>query len=140
MSAIAFSSASVKLLSAGCSVTSIAIDRTPSRSNTSNTRAAVIAALFFGLKAAVLAIVLQAVMRIGKRALRNTTMRLIAAFAFVAIFFAGVPFPLIVLTAGIVGFVGGRRGSQQAGGSQGEGERGAEPVTESHDVGLLRVE
>ncbi|MEO5492588.1 MAG: chromate efflux transporter [Sphingomonas sp.] len=81
----------------------------------------IVSALFFGLKAAVLAIVLQAVMRIGKRALRNGAMRLIAVFAFVAIFFAGVPFPLIVLAAGIVGFVGGRRGSAafKAGGGHG---------------------
>ena len=50
--------------------------------------------LFFGLKAAVLAIVLQAVLRIGKRALKNRAMVAIAAASFVAIFFFGVPFPL----------------------------------------------
>jgi chromate transporter len=70
----------------------------------------VVAALFFGLKAAVLAIVLQAVVRIGGRALRNPTMQLIAAAAFVAIFAFDVPFPLIVLAAGIVGYLGGRAG------------------------------
>src|SRR5919112_6210442 len=51
-----------------------------------------VAALFFGLKAAVLAIVLEAVRRIGSRALRNNAMRLIAAAAFVGIFFFAIPF------------------------------------------------
>ena len=63
-------------------------------------------ALFFGLKAAVLAIVIEAVVRIGKRALRNRTMIALAAIAFVAIFFFNVPFPIIVLAAGVIGFVG----------------------------------
>src|ERR687898_2802844 len=68
----------------------------------------VVEALFFGLKAAVLAIVLQAVVRIGRRALRNRVMLALAAAAFVAIFFFDVPFPLIILGAGLIGFVGGR--------------------------------
>ena len=72
-----------------------------------------VAALFFGLKAAVLAIVLEAVVRIGKRALKNRVMIGIAAAAFVAIFFLNVPFPLIVLAAGLIGFVGGRAGLPQ---------------------------
>jgi chromate transporter len=70
-----------------------------------------IAGLFFGLKAAVLAVVLQAVFRIGSRALKNNVMIGIAAAAFIAIFFLHVPFPLIIITAGIVGFLGGRAGS-----------------------------
>ncbi|MGO4566144.1 chromate efflux transporter [Rhizobium sp. 2YAF20] len=70
----------------------------------------VISGLFFGLKAAVLAVVVQAVIRIGSRALKNRAMVAIAAVAFVAIFLLHVPFPLIVLTAGIVGFVGGKAG------------------------------
>eukprot|EP01037_Dinobryon_pediforme_P015526 gene15526-15673_t len=69
-----------------------------------------VSALFFGLKAAVLAIVLQAVERVGKRALKNNVMRSIAAFAFVAIFFFDVPFPIIVFGAGLVGFLGHRAG------------------------------
>src|SRR5467141_2897422 len=52
-----------------------------------------IEALFFGLKAAVLAIVIQAVVRVGKRALRNRIMIALAAIAFIAIFFFAVPFP-----------------------------------------------
>ena len=73
-------------------------------------RVGIVSALFFGLKAAVLAIVLQAVVRIGGRALRNRVMLGLAAVAFVLIFFAGVPFPLIVLAAGLIGWVGGRAG------------------------------
>jgi chromate transporter len=67
-------------------------------------------ALFFGLKAAVLAIVLEAVVRIGRRALRNNVMVAIAATAFVAIFAFDVPFPLIILAAGLIGLVGARAG------------------------------
>ncbi len=67
-----------------------------------------VAALFFGLKAAVLAIVFEAVTRIGKRALRSRAMIAIAALAFIAIFFLGIPFPAIILTAGLIGFVGAR--------------------------------
>ena len=70
----------------------------------------IVAGLFFGLKAAVLAVVMQAVIRIGGRALKNRVMVGIAAAAFIAIFFLHVPFPLIVLTAGIAGFLGGRFG------------------------------
>ena len=71
----------------------------------------VVVALFFGLKAAVLAIVLGAMVRIGKRALKNTVMRGIAAAAFVAIFFFNVPFPLIILTAALIGFAGAWSGA-----------------------------
>ncbi len=66
----------------------------------------VVAALFFGLKAAVLAVVLEAVFRIGRRVLKNPAMIAVAALAFVAIFFFAVPFPIIIGAAGILGFVG----------------------------------
>ena len=65
-----------------------------------------VAALFFGIKAAVLAVVVQAVMRIGKRALKNMYMYALAAAAFVAIFFFAVSFPLVILTAGLIGLLG----------------------------------
>jgi len=68
-------------------------------------------ALFLGLQAAVLAIVLEAVRRIGARALANRTLVALAAAAFVAIFFLAVPFPLIVLAAGVTGYLGGRAGA-----------------------------
>ena len=73
-------------------------------------RVGIVQALFFGLKAAVLAIVLEAVVRIGKRSLKNRVMVGIAAAAFVAIFFMGVPFPLIILAAALIGYLGGRAG------------------------------
>src|SRR6476469_8386654 len=66
-----------------------------------------IEALFFGLKSAVLAIVIEALMRIGRRSLQRTPMRLIAAFAFIAIFFFAVPFPLVVLAAAAIGILVG---------------------------------
>ncbi len=69
-----------------------------------------VAGLFFGLKAAVLAIVLEAVQRIGRRALRGPVMTGLAAAAFLGIFVLDVPFPLIVVAAGLVGFLGGRAG------------------------------
>ena len=66
----------------------------------------VLTALFFGLKAAVLVIVVEALLRIGKRALKTRMLMGIAAISFIAIFFLGVPFPLIVLAAAIAGFIG----------------------------------
>ena len=82
----------------------------------------VVQALFFGLKAAVLAIVLEAVVRIGRRSLKNNTMIGIAAVAFIAIFFYSVPFPIIVLGAGLIGYLGGRAGHPafQTGGGHGK--------------------
>lgn len=70
----------------------------------------VVAALFFGLKAAVLAIVVQAVIRVGRRAIRNPAMLAVAAAAFVAIFAFDAPFPLIILAAAAIGFAGARAG------------------------------
>ncbi len=67
-----------------------------------------IAAVFDGLKPAVLAIVLLAVRRIGGKALKNEIMWSLAALAFVAIFFFKAPFPVIILTAGVIGFAGER--------------------------------
>jgi chromate transporter len=76
--------------------------------------------LFFGLKAAVLAIVIEAVVRIGRRALKSRAMVALAA-AFVAIFAFDVPFPLIILGAGLVGFVAARAGLPQFAGGGGHG-------------------
>src|SRR5213082_3482003 len=66
-----------------------------------------IAAIFYGLKPAVTAIVLTAVIRIGRKALKNEVMWALAALAFVAIYFLKVPFPAIILSAGVIGFAGG---------------------------------
>ncbi len=62
------------------------------------------AGIFFGLKCAVLVIVIEAGLRIGKRALKNNILRLLAALSFIAIFLFNVPFPLIVLAAGLAGY------------------------------------
>jgi chromate transporter len=82
----------------------------------------IVQGLFFGLKAAVLAIVVEAVVRVGKRALKNRVMIGIAAAAFIAIFFYDVPFPLIIVLAGALGYVGGRAGVSAflAGGGHGK--------------------
>jgi len=90
-----------------------------------------VSALFFGLKAAVLAVVLQAVARIGSRALRSGASRLLAAAAFVLIFFLGVPFPLIVLGAGLIGWWAGRSGSAAFKGGGHGGPEGATVVADA---------
>jgi chromate transporter len=67
-----------------------------------------VAGLFYGIKPAVTAIVVQAAYRIGSRALNNVVLWMIAAASFVAIFAFNVPFPLIVLGAAVAGFIGGK--------------------------------
>lgn len=69
-----------------------------------------VAGLFFGLKAAVLAVVIEAVMRVGRRALKSRLAIGIAAVAFVALFFFAVPFPLVVAAAALVGLAAHRLG------------------------------
>ena len=64
--------------------------------------------LFYGLKPAVLAVVVEAVVRIGRRALTNRALAGIAAAAFVAIFVLDIPFPVVVVGAGLVGLAGSR--------------------------------
>ncbi|MGI8944434.1 MAG: chromate efflux transporter [Qipengyuania sp.] len=69
---------------------------------------ALVEALFFGIKAAVLAVVFEALLRIGKRAMKTAPMYLIAFAAFIAIFAFNIPFPLIIAAAALTGFIGGR--------------------------------
>ncbi len=64
--------------------------------------------LFFGISAAVIAVVASAVLRIGRRVIKNKAMFAIAAGAFVAIFVFELPFPLIVAAAAVIGLIGGR--------------------------------
>ncbi|AGN83500.1 chromate transporter [Pseudomonas putida] len=68
----------------------------------------VVAGIFYGIKPAVTAIVVHAAHRIGSRALKNGWLWAMAGASFVAIFALNVPFPLIVLVAAIIGYVGGR--------------------------------
>jgi chromate transporter len=91
-------------------------------------------ALFFGLKAAVLAIVLDAVRRIGSRALRNNVMRALAAAAFLAIFFFAIPFPLIVICAALIGYAAGRAGSTAFAGGGGHGPSGSSAIESRHTL------
>ena len=67
-----------------------------------------VAGLFFGLKAAILAIVVEAVVRIGRRALKTRFHRLVALAAFLALFAFALPFPLVVLFAGLAGLAEAR--------------------------------
>jgi chromate transporter len=64
--------------------------------------------IFYGIKPAVLAVVVGAVIKIGKRALKNEVMLGIAVLAFIAIFFFKISFPYIVIAAGLLGYFGGR--------------------------------
>lgn len=64
-------------------------------------------ALFYGLKPAVAAIVAEAVIRIGKKSLKNEVLISLAALSFVGIYFLHIPFPAIILAAGLVGLAGG---------------------------------
>ncbi|MGQ0766844.1 MAG: chromate efflux transporter [Gemmatimonadota bacterium] len=72
-------------------------------------QAGVVAALFAGLKPAVLAIVLEAVLRLHKRAARGPFGVFLGVASFAGLFFLGVPFPFIVLVAGVLGFFSGSR-------------------------------
>lgn len=67
-----------------------------------------IAAIFYGLKPAVVAIVFSAMIRIGKKALKGWGMWLIAIFSYLAIFAIKIPFPLIILGAAVLGYLGNR--------------------------------
>src|SRR5689334_17923707 len=67
-----------------------------------------VSGLLFGLAAAVVAIVVEAVVRIGRRTLRSPALRAVAAASFLAIFLFGVLFPFIILAAGLLGWVLGR--------------------------------
>lgn len=69
---------------------------------------AAVAGALAGVKPVVVAIVIEAVIRIGSRALKRRAHSVIAAAAFIAIYFLHIPFPVIVLTAGLVGLAGGR--------------------------------
>jgi chromate transporter len=93
-----------------------------------------VTSFFFGLKAAVLAIVIEAVIRIGKRALANDVLRALAAIAFVGIYFLDVPFPLIVIGAGLVGFFGAQSGWSVF---KGRNAHGSSEATAGSDDSLL---
>lgn len=88
-------------------------------------------AFFFGLKAAVLAIVLEAVLRVGRRALKTQLMVTVAALSFVAIFIFAVPFPIVIIAAALIGLIGnwsGRMAPRNAANSEASTNADATPA------------
>lgn len=95
-----------------------------------------VAGALYGIKPAVTAIVVSAAVRIGSRVLKNGWLWGIAAAAFVAIFALGLPFPLIVLVAGLAGFVGGRMAPEKfmVGGGHGAARASHAPAVIDDDT------
>jgi chromate transporter len=89
-----------------------------------------VAGLFYGIKPAVTAIVVQAAHRIGSRALKNNLLWVIAATSFVAIFALNIPFPAIVAGAALIGYIGGRVAPDKfkAGGGHGKTNKSFGPA------------
>ena len=96
----------------------------------------VVAGLFYGIKPAVTAIVVQATHRIGSRALKNNWLWGIAAASFVAIFALNVPFPAIVAAAAMIGYFGGRIAPDKfkAGGGHGKTKTSSDPALIDDDT------
>ncbi|HEY8267350.1 MAG TPA: chromate efflux transporter [Xanthobacteraceae bacterium] len=88
-------------------------------------------AIFFGIKAAVFAVVIEAVVRIGKRALKNSFMVALAAGSFIAIFFLDVAFPIIIIGAGVIGYLGGRLRPDLFTGGSAHGTTVGQPVVDA---------
>ena len=95
-----------------------------------------VAGLFYGIKPAVTAIVVQAAHRIGSRTLKNDWLWAIAAAAFVAIFALGMPFPAIVALAALTGYLGGRIAPDKfrAGGGHGKADKSYGPALIDDDT------
>jgi len=95
-----------------------------------------VAGVLYGIKPAVTAIVVSAAVRIGSRTLKNSWLWGIAAAAFVAIFALGLPFPLIVLLAGLIGYLGGRYapGKFAVGGGHGQAGQAHGPAVIDDDT------
>jgi chromate transporter len=103
-----------------------------------------IAGLFYGIQAAVIAIVVEAVVRIGKRALKHRALYAFAATAFIALYVFSIPFPLVILVAGLAGLLLQRRWpqvfqAQAHGGQQGEAPRAADERAEASYPPLTRA-
>jgi len=93
-----------------------------------------VSSMFFGLKAAVLAIVLNAVVRIAKKSLKNSLMIGISIASFIAIYFFGVPFPLIILVAGIVGYLGSKLAVSSFNVDSSHGSMGGQQVADAETI------
>ncbi|MEC9199735.1 MAG: chromate efflux transporter [Pseudomonadota bacterium] len=90
--------------------------------------------VFFGLKAAVLAIVVQALLRISSRALKTPAMRGIAVLSFVGIFALQMPFPLIVALAALAGYMGARAGFAGFAPGGGHGAQGSPHLADADSL------
>ncbi len=96
-------------------------------------------AMFFGIKCAVLAIVVEALLRVARRALKTSAAWAVAALAFVALFFFDAPFPLIVLASGLAGLLLGAAWFAGGGHAKGKGpEKGA--LDHAIDAGEINPE
>ena len=98
-----------------------------------------IAGIFLGLKAAVMALVVEAVLRVGRRALRSAVARAVAAVAFVALFLFALPFPLVVIGAGAFGYLWTRSGRSGFGGGSQLGDVAGAPPPLIADAQLHRA-
>ncbi|PPD39133.1 MAG: chromate transporter [Methylobacter sp.] len=98
-----------------------------------------VAGVFYGIKPAVTAIVLQAAHRIGSRALKNWLLGVLAGLSFVAIFAFDIPFPAIVATAAAMGYVGGRVAPERfkTGGGHGKANKSYGPALIDDDTPRL---
>jgi len=97
-------------------------------------------ALFFGLKAAVLAIVAHALLKIGRRGLTSRLLKTVAVFAFIGLFFFNIAFPLIIISAGLVGFVAGKLRAPSSGKlPQFQREEGELPPATGRSLRILGV-
>jgi len=96
----------------------------------------IVQGVFNGIKPAVVAIVVFAAWRIGSRALKNKLLWALAAASFVAIFVFDMPFPYIVLAAGILGFIGGKLmpGKFRVGGGHGAADKSYGPALIDDDT------
>ena len=95
-----------------------------------------IAGIFYGIKPAVVAIVLAAAWRIGQRALKHPALWGVSAAAFVAILVFQAPFPAIVMAAGVIGYAGGQLAPHifTGGGGHGSGQKGYGPAVIDDDT------
>ncbi len=98
-----------------------------------------VAGLFYGIKPAVTAIVMQAAQRIGSRALKNKVLWAIAGASFTAIFMLNLPFPAIVAAAALIGYVGGRIAPDKfkVGGGHGSADKSFGPAVIDDDTPRL---
>jgi chromate transporter len=98
-----------------------------------------LAAIFHGLMAAVMAVVLEAVFRIGKKALKSPTLWVLACLSFVAIYFFGISFVFIVLGAGLLGFLAHPTFPKQFPSGKGHGDSDAHDEARVVDLPPLRT-